>query len=199
MKVLHGMKTWNICMIRTIYFSLADLWKEKCKKWDGEIIQRCEVVTWQHIGAGAPDLLVAAVVVLDNRGRPRLLVEVRLGLRLAGPGAGGPVPGPGRDLLAALVGPVGLLDDLSRLVKLPLLLVRQGQVWEILLTFCWSLKSELEIIFLFIKLTLQLIWPLSQVLCLWFLMKINVFSLKYKIPGETRTVLLLWAGTVCQS
>ena len=192
MKVLHGMKTWNICMIRTIYFSLADLWKEKCKKWDGEIIQRCEVVTWQHIGAGAPDLLVAAVVVLDNRGRPRLLVEVRLGLRLAGPGAGGPVPGPGRDLLAALVGPVGLLDDLSRLVKLPLLLVRQGQVGEVLFTLGWRLK--LGFVFSFL-----LLFLLQIVFWLWFLMKMNVSGPKYKIPGETRTVLLLWAGTVCQS
>ena len=44
MKVLHGMKTWNIFKIRTIYFSLADLWKkEKYKKWDGEIFQRCDV------------------------------------------------------------------------------------------------------------------------------------------------------------
>ena len=82
-------------------------------------------------------LLVAAVVVLDDGGRLGLLILFGLSLCL-GPGAGaaGPVPGlsRGRALLPALVGPEGLLDDLRRLVELPLLLVRQGQVGEVLLT-----------------------------------------------------------------
>ena len=86
---------------------------------------------------GEDHLLVAAVVVLDDGGHLSLLVLLGVGLRLASrPGAAGSVPGlsQGRALLAALVGPEGLLDDLGRLVELPLLLVRQGQVGEILFT-----------------------------------------------------------------
>lgn len=97
---------------------------------------------------GAKDhLLVAAVVVLDDRGRLGLLVLLGLGLCLAsGPGAAVPVSGlsRGRALLAALVGPEGLLDDLGRLVELPLLLVRQGQVGEILLTLGRRLKFKIN-------------------------------------------------------
>ena len=91
-------------------------------------------------------LLVAAVVVLDDRGRLGLLVLLGLGLSLtSGPGTAVPVPGlsRGRALLAPLVGPEGLLDDLGRLVELPLLLVRQGQIGEILLTLGRRLKFEI--------------------------------------------------------
>ena len=165
--MLHGMKTWNICMIRTIYFSLADLWKEKCKKCDGEIIQRCDgrrVIIYDKIlgtgtgcaGPGVNDedhLLVAAVVVLDDGGCLGLLGLLGLSLRQAsGPNAAGPVPvlSRGWALLAALVGPERLLDDLRRLVELPLLLVRQGQVGEVLFTLGWRLK--LGFIFCFLLL-----------------------------------------------
>ena len=138
MKVLHCMKTWNICKIRTIYFSPADLWKEKYKKCDGEIIQRCEVGPGPSpVKLLGTNLLVTTVIILNNNGRlrlPGLLLGLGLAEELGGP------QGDGETFLPSLVGPVGLLDGLGGLVELPLFSVRQREVGQILLTLGWGLN-----------------------------------------------------------
>ena len=78
------------------------------------------------------NLLVTTVIILNNNGSLRLPRLLPLALRLAEE-LGGP-QGDGEALLAAFVGPVGLLDDLGRLVELPLFSVRQREVGQIFLT-----------------------------------------------------------------
>ena len=140
MKVLHCMKTWNICKIRTIYFSPADLWKEKYKKRDGEIIQRCEGGPGPGLSSVklcGTNLLVTTVIILNNNGSlrlPGLLLALRLAQQLRGSQRNW------ETFLPSLVGPVGLLDDLGRLVELPLFSVRQREVGQIFLTLGWGLN-----------------------------------------------------------
>ena len=77
------------------------------------------------------NLLVTTVIILNNNGSlrlPRLLLALRLAEELGGSQRHG------ETLLPSLVGPVGLLDDLSRLVELPLFPVREREVGQILLT-----------------------------------------------------------------
>ena len=78
------------------------------------------------------NLLVTTVIILNHNGRLRLPGLLPLGLGLAEELGGSQRDG--ETFLPSLVGPVGLLDDLGRLVELPLFSVRESEVGQILLT-----------------------------------------------------------------
>ena len=146
------MKTWNISKIRTIYFSLADLWKENTKRG---------TLRWGRLWT---NLLVTTVIILDDNRCFCLLVLLRLHVWLSR--TWWTWSGANSELLPPLVWSVGLLDYLSRLIQFPLLFIRKSQIWQVLFTFSWSLRKCFDCkCFLVDTMKISYLKKLRQLLC----------------------------------